>query len=479
MSKHSILCFVVLFGTFSVLYAGWSADVRLTHNRYSSHTSLNNAWCVATTSEYVYVVWSDNRDDNFEIYYKYKSSNTNWSSDIRLTNNVGGSYVPCVALSSTNKHVVWKDDRDGNEEIYYNRLEPFVTEDKRLTNDSCISRSPSLAVSGSNLHVVWCDWRDPIAAIYYKRSINSGSNWSTDTRISTTNDSLEASIIPSIAVSDTHVHVVWTDARNEYCYEIYYDRSLDNGTTWGNDIRLTSNDSASSALPCIAVSGSNIHVVWQDMRDGINEIYYIRSTNNGVRWGNETRLTSNDSMSSKHPSIAVSDSNVHVVWEDTKDGNYEIYYICSTNNGVSWGNETRLTSNNALSVGPSIAVSGSNLHVVWVDERDSNKEIYYKIYTPDEQSGKLKSSKQLELYSCRAYATPSGIKLEGNVPVISPLHISLFDVAGREVSTIIHHPVSTDFRFVWELDNLPSGVYFVSASQKQMFQVKSRVVWLK
>ena len=477
MSKHSILCFVVLFGTFSVLYAGWSADVRLTNNRCNSHTSLNNAWCVATISDYVYVVWYDNRDDNFEIYYKYKSSDADWSSDIRLTNNAGGSKAPCVALSGTNRHVVWNDDRDGNEEIYYNRLQPFVTEDKRLTNDSCISRAQSLAASGSNLHVVWCDWRTPICAIYYKRSTNSGIKWSNDMRISA-NDSLDASSIPSIAVLDSIVHVVWMDSRNGYCFEIYYDRSLDNGTTWGNDIRLTSNDSASSVLPCIAVSGTNIHVVWQDMRDGNNEIYYIRSMNNGVSWGNETRLTSNDSSSTR-PSIAVSDSNVHVVWKDTRDGNYEIYYICSTNNGTSWGNETRLTSNDSSSTNPSIAVSGENLHVVWTDMRDGNKEIYYKTYTPDEQSRKLKNSKQIELYSCRAYATPSGIKLEGNVPVISPLHISLFDVAGREVSTIIHHPVSTDFRFVWELDNLPSGVYFVSASQKQMFQVNSHVVWLK
>jgi hypothetical protein len=38
----------------------------------------------------------------------------------------------------------------------------------------------------------------------------------------------------------------------------------------------------------------------------------------------------------------------------------------------------RLTSGGGDSAGPSIAVSGRAVHVVWIDRRDGNSEVYYK-----------------------------------------------------------------------------------------------------
>ena len=88
---------------------------------------------------------------------------------------------------------------------------------------------------------------------------------------------------------------------------------------WQPDVRLT-NDSASSSTShnnawCVASSGSVVHVVWYDDRDGNDEIYYKRSTDAGVSLGADTRLTI-DAAVSYLPSVAVSGSIVHVVWED-------------------------------------------------------------------------------------------------------------------------------------------------------------------
>ena len=69
---------------------------------------------------------------------------------------------------------------------------------------------------------------------------------------------------------------------------------------------------------------------------------------------------------------------MHVVWYDNRDGNNEIYYKRSTDAGINWGADTRLTNNTAYSEYPSVAVSGSVVHVVWNDYRDGNSEIYYK-----------------------------------------------------------------------------------------------------
>ena len=50
--------------------------------------------------------------------------------------------------------------------------------------------------------------------------------------------------------------------------------------------------------------GATIHVVWHDDRDGNTEIYYKRSTDNGTTWGADTRLTTDISWSER-PSVAV------------------------------------------------------------------------------------------------------------------------------------------------------------------------------
>ncbi len=66
------LFFVLLSGFLLVQIsnAQWQPDMRLTNNPSGSYTSSNNAWCIAASGSVVHVVWEDNRDGNFEIYYK-------------------------------------------------------------------------------------------------------------------------------------------------------------------------------------------------------------------------------------------------------------------------------------------------------------------------------------------------------------------------------------------------------------------------
>ena len=228
-----------------------------------------------------------------------------------------------------------------------------------------------VAASGNEVHVVWMDNRDGNAEIYYKRSTDGGTSWGADTRL--TNNSA-GSAYPSVTVSGLVVNVVWEDNRDGND-EIYYKRSTDGGTSWGADTRLT-NNSAASERPSVTVSGSVVHVAWRDLRDGNEEIYYKRSTDGGISWGADTQLTSNSAIS-QYPSVSVFGSVVHVVWRDDRDGNYEIYYKRSTDGGLSWGADTRLTNNSAASGLPSVSVSGSVVHIVWYDNRDENWEIYY------------------------------------------------------------------------------------------------------
>ncbi len=238
-----------------------------------------------------------------------------------------------------------------------------------MNNAGCI------AASDEFLHVVWTDNRSGEAEVYYKRSTDQGKTWGMDTRIS---DLGSASANPTIAVSGSVIHVVWNDDRDGNL-EIYYKRSTDGGLTWGADTRLT-NDSDVSQHPSLSVSGSNVHVVWYDDRTLNGQIFYIHSPDAGVSWDSEKQLESNENFS-KITSVASSGSDVHVVWHSMNiiSGTDNLFYTHSTDDGLSWSSPEQLT-NDLTCVYPSIAVSGSTVHVVWFDGRDGggSTEIYYK-----------------------------------------------------------------------------------------------------
>ncbi|MDP1727986.1 MAG: T9SS type A sorting domain-containing protein [Bacteroidota bacterium] len=299
-----------------------------------------------------------------------------WGGDVRLTNDTAISYVnnlQCIVASGDSIHVVWVDNRDGNIEIYYKRSTNKGISwgtDTRLTNAVDTSYYPFIGLSGSNLHVVWSDKRDGNDEIYYKHSTDGGLSWGADTRL--TNDP-GRSIGNSMAVSGSNIYVVWDDNR-EGTYKSFFKRSTDGGNTWGSDLKISS---TSTNPPSIAVSGSDVHVVWPSAVFGNWEIVYKHSTNSGDSWGSETRLT-NNVANSFIPRIQISGSFVHVIWIDDRDGNYEIYYKQSVDKGLTWGVDTRLTNASGDSWYSRLAVSGLGVHIVWQDNRNGKEEIFYK-----------------------------------------------------------------------------------------------------
>ena len=443
--------------------AQWQPDVRLTNDPATSRTSYNNAWCIAASGNVVHVVWWDNRDGYWEIYYKHSTDGgVSWGADTRLTIKTASSGFPSITVSGSVVHVVWEDWRDGNREIYYKRSTDGGVSwgtDTRLTNNNAASGWPSVTVSGSVVHLVWSDERDGNVEIYYKCSTDGGVSWGTDTRL--TNNS-GWSYVPSVTVSGSVVHVVWFDIRDGN-NEIYYKRSTDGGVSWGADTRLT-NYIADSAYPSVTVSGSVVHVVWVDKRDGNQEIYYKRSADGGASWSADTRLT-NNTTDSWYPSVTVSGSVVHLVWSDERDGNLEIYYKRSTDGGVSWSAHTRLTNNTAVSLSPSVTVSVQVVHVVWYDRRDGNNEIYYKRDTTGNVVRIInigsEISKEFSLY--QNYPNPFNptTNIRFDLPKSGSVKLVVFDALGREVATLVNEKLAPGtYEVDWNASQYPSGVYF-------------------
>jgi len=310
----------------------------------------------------------------------------------------------------------------------------------RLTTDPSSSylsynNAHCLAANGDNLHVVWWDGRNSNGEIYYNRSTDNGLNWQTDTRLT---NSPGHSEYPSIAVYDSIVHIVWTDERDETYYpEIYYKHSTDGGQSWSADEKLTANPS-DPGIPSLAVSGSNVHIVWHDIRDGNWEIYYKRSTDNGLTWQPDVRLT-NDVSVSERSSIAVWDNIIYIVWQDERDSDKEIYFKKSTDNGTNWSGDIRLTNNVGESEAPTLAIEESNINVVWSDSRNGigNGEIYFKKST----DAGLNWSEDIRVTNTPVASGRPSVTVSSNF-----VHISWNEVWE------IYYTRSTDYGNTWETE---------------------------
>lgn len=360
---------------------GWEADRRLTWSDGHSETSINFARSVAADDRgRVHVTWADERDGNREIYYQRSiDGGVEWGPPIRLTKDAAASVNPSIAAEANFVHVAWWDDRDGSPKVYVrsSRDAGATWGAKRRISQSPGAAFPSIAVQGSRVFVVYVDVSVGHAEVYFTRSLDQGNSWATPVRLSALPWS---SYTPTVAASGGNVYVAWTDTRVamtvDTLEEEYFRHSADGGITWDLEVRLT-RALGNSWAPSLAAQGEEVGIAWFDDRSGDWEIYFKRSTDGGLTWSVDRRLTRSAGPSLR-PSLARYGSALHLAYWDHRDGDEEIYWLTSPDRGKSWSAPQRLTVNAASSVRPSVAAAASGVHIVWTDERDGDSEVYYK-----------------------------------------------------------------------------------------------------
>lgn len=462
-------------------FSQWSADTRLTNNPSLSTTSFANTRCIASSGMLTAAVWQELRDGNEEIYIKRSTDGgVTWGSDTRLTNDTSSSVHPSIEISGAVIHVSWCDSRNGNEEIYYKRsTNAGITwsADTRMTNNSAQSEKPSIAAMNNTVLITWNDYRDGNKEIYLLASTNGGSSWSAETRL-TNNTAI--SDYPDIEITATTWHLAWREFRTG-APQVFYKNSTNAGVTWSADTKIVNTGLDAENISLAAV-GSAVHVCWADLRNSDYEIYYKRSTDNGVSWGADQRIT-NSSGSSALPNISASGVYVHIVWEDERDTSTNIYYKFSTNFGDTWGADYQLVNSSVYAKQPSIFISGQTVHVVWEDNRDGNSEIYYK----RNPLGNLVAVNNISTETPNKFSLSQNYpnpfnpvtSIEFSITESAATSIIIYDALGREVETLVNENLSAGvYKTEWNASNYNSGVYFYklvsgnNTETKRMLMVK-------
>lgn len=337
----------------------WGPDQDISDSDVAdTFTSLNNQrFASVDDSSNLYICFFDNRnkagaDDNFEIYFRRFTYNFGSPYVTRVTNASNPSKYPAMAILN------WGEGDSGT------------------VNDS------------GRVYLVWQDARlfpippagqPPKSYTIFFRTFQSrgGVAFGPEIQVSPT-DSLNASTGPSITATRDHkAWMAWQVANNGLAYAVY-----DAATrTMGPATPLTT--SSGSFIGNVAIAATpegEVNAVWADNRSGTLQIWWKQYTP-GVGWGSDTQIVFSTGVANNPSLCADYHGHLHLVWEDTRAGNRDIFYK-EYIPGSGWDpTDVQVTTDPASQTQPyADADPMGNVYVVWTDTRNgtNNPDIFYK-----------------------------------------------------------------------------------------------------
>ena len=490
----------------------WSGDQNISGGDVNDTFTSNNGqhFMAVDDSNNLYVAFFDNRfkvlggDNNYEIFFRRFIYNFGSPSITRVTDAANMSKFPAIAVrnwgagdfdtqqDSGRVYIVWQDGRlfpvTGGEPASYTIFmrtfrsmggTGFGPEIQVSPLDTLNAASlPVVTVGDSNR--VWIVWQKPSSGssttALYTRAYRSNTG-ALDPITQLTPGIVFAGNASVAASRDGVVHVVWVDTRSG-TQQIWTKRFVP-ASGWTADEQLVFSANSSSAPSITTDYQNHAHLVWVDMRNLNNDVFYKEYVP-GVGWDlSDTQITLNAS-SQIQPYVDVDPvSNVYTVWTDLRNGanNPDIFY--DTRKAGVWAGNTPLVysatdTTNSVQRFPGIAHDDFGAaYVAWTDERlpasiGKNREVYYKVGV-DVITAVPVSERPALARLLRNYPNPFNPVTRIHFVLDRNLQVSLrvFDVQGRAVRTLLDSYLSSGPRVVgWDGRDdrgrqLPSGTYFL------------------
>jgi len=229
---------------------------------------------------------------------------------------------------------------------------------------------------------LWVVWRSDVAGnyeIYYKIHNPLAGNWTNDKRL-TFNSAIDTN--PAIIqTSDSKIWVFWAREITPGNYELFYKTTTNGGISWSSETRLTNDPRYDASPALIQASDGKIWLVWMRKTDStIQDIYY--RTYNGTSWSTENQLTSSADRDSTPSVTQARDGKIWVFWSRFIPAEHE-HIFAKSFDGSTWSSEMQLTSDDKENLDPSAFVENDGtMWVFWQSRRqnpqDDPHDLFYK-----------------------------------------------------------------------------------------------------
>jgi len=327
-----------------------------------------------------------------------------WTGETQLT----GQYQWDGFASGTQSNngliwVVWQTDRTGlpgtNYEIFYKTYNgiSWSVDAPLFENASAQDIDPFFfKASNGTLYLFWAsNWIvNPATGktqydLFYIYSNDNGQTWwPWDPRQLTS--TFDDDYCPYVwQTQDGSIWVVWYRLLPGN-YEVFYKKFSPQTNSWSADTQLTF-DASPDKMPSIAQARNGTMLIfWHTYRLDNFDVYYVTSADNGVTWSAETRFTTSTDVDNDPALFKNIEGVLYVFWSvrpPTSTGYTDIYYATSYTNGVSWSAPVALVTDKYDDVYPGVFQSADR--TIWVvfssnrvGQPDGNLELFYKTTVP-------------------------------------------------------------------------------------------------
>lgn len=300
---------------------------------------------------------------------------------IKISDAYDWQWYPSSVYKNGYHFVVWSDQRNGLMNIYGARVTPEgnVVDPDGIMISSYNSWFPSVSADADNYFVAWHDWREGGEPLIYGARVSPSGTVIDPNGIKFSNSNLRQ-MYAKIKYGSYNYLSIWEDYRNLYM-DIYGTRVNPQGFVLDPDGLRISASANFHFNPKCSFDGNNYLIVWEDWREengNFSDIYGIRIDPYGnILHPVSFPVSQTGNWIKVYPSIASSDINYLVVWSDTRNGNWDIYGVRLDFSGNRIDPlDIPVSKKWSIQYYPQVAYGG-NYFIVWEDTRDGDFNSIY------------------------------------------------------------------------------------------------------
>lgn len=253
---------------------------------------------IACSGANVYVLWEDHRGGAPHLRFNSSADGgLSWqANDLRIDDGGLNARSPALAVASEYVYVVWSDERNGAADVFFDSSSDggigWRPADVRIDRDApgaARSFEPRIAVDGARVYVVWLDDRNGHTGVYFDRSLDGGDHWDVaEQRLDNSPMGMRGARHARVACHEYSVIVAWEDDRNGL-EDVYLSSSQSAGLMWRSNMRVSRGEpgASRSVAPELAFDGSSAFVLWRDSRKGGWDLFANRSCDAGITFGGQ------------------------------------------------------------------------------------------------------------------------------------------------------------------------------------------------